>query len=134
MSFTQSCFIRKNTPELRSNLERLGISVLMDKGDDTGGILVQYGVATNIWSKVAFKDLASNGVIDCGENEELFVVLAALRDDSDYMQWFVWGKRWMLWKYDCNPHRTQSTTGISSVFIRGHKATVEELMEHFKDK
>ena len=30
-----------------------------------------------------------NGIIDCVTNEDLFLALAALRDDSDYMQYFI---------------------------------------------
>ena len=70
--------------------------------------------------------------VDCGENEELFLAIAALRDDSNEHQWFVWdleegekynGKIWKL--YDNNP-------SWSWWIFEVHKATVEELIEHFK--
>lgn len=128
MSFTQSAFIRKNTPELIEKLLSLGYK-LGNYRPDAPVISACYGEVNAFFNKEPYPY-----DIDCGENESLFVALAALRDDSDYMQWLVLGKRWMLWKCDCNPHRTQSTTGISSVFLRGHKATVEELIEHFKDE
>ncbi len=33
--------------------------------------------------------LKKYGSVDCGTNEELFLAIAALRDDSNYMQWFI---------------------------------------------
>lgn len=128
--FTQSAFIRKNTPELREKLKDLGLAIFAD--NEPKYLWAHRGCVLRSYTETELEDLKNNGVIDCEMNENLFLALAALRDDSDYMQWFIWGKRWMLWKYDCNPHRTQSITGISSVFLRGHKATVEEIIEHFK--
>lgn len=128
MSFIQPAFIRKNTTELREKLINLGLKIGLYR-EDAPIISACYGEINATFNKEPYPN-----DIDCGKNENLFLALAALRDDSDYMQWFVWGKRWMLWKYDCNPHRTQSTTGISSVFLRGHKATPKELIEHFKDE
>lgn len=81
------------------------------------------------WS--GFEPNPNEGYINCGENEDLFFALAALRDDKtpDY-QWFVWddnedegekfkqyipGEPWQGWWW-----------------FEVHKATVEELIEHFK--
>lgn len=33
------------------------------------------------------------GYIDCGTNENLFLALAALQDDTDNEQWFVYPKK-----------------------------------------
>lgn len=126
MSFTQPAFIRKNTPELRKKLTDLGYKVFPN-------FIYFPCLSCSNGYAIPADNLNRDGNFDCKDNENLFLALAALRDDSDYMQWFVWGKRWMLWKCDCNPHRTQSTTGISSVFLRGHKATAEEIIEHFKE-
>ena len=79
--------------------------------------------------------------IDCGENEELFIALAALRDDTNENQWFIaqdtmWDENyygeitvyyeeneWLMWGY------YSLMEEIPSDF---RKATVEELIEHFK--
>lgn len=74
-------------------------------------------------------------MIDCGINENLFVALAALRDDSDFMQWFIWDKdtltnkkgKWML-SYVGNMRKDMIEKGYY------HKATLEELIKHFKQE
>lgn len=65
--------------------------------------------------------------IDCGENIDLFLAIAALRDDSDYMQWFTNGDEWL-----------QNKQNDIEVIIYGpnnpinfRKATINELIEHF---
>lgn len=68
--------------------------------------------------------------IDCEENEQLFLALAALRDDSDYMQWFTNGEKWIQNKQN-DIEIIRYGTGNP---INFHKATVEEIIEHFKDK
>lgn len=64
--------------------------------------------------------------IDCGSNLELAKALAALRDDYDYMQWFIseWDKEWYLYNND------NSTFIDSQSDMR--KATPRELIERFK--
>lgn len=65
--------------------------------------------------------------IDCGENIALFLAIAALRDDSDYMQWFTDGEKWIQDKrddYDVIKYGPSNP-------INFRKATINELMEHF---
>ena len=73
--------------------------------------------------------------IDCGENIELFKALAAMNDENDREQWYVcdvpyWCDLrqgdWVI-KRDTMDH----TTFFPSVF---HKATVAEIIEHFKKR
>ena len=51
-----------------------------------------YGVSTDEASRPGnIKGAIKNkGVIDCGDNEELFLALAALRNDTDINQWFIY--------------------------------------------
>lgn len=79
------------------------------------------------WS--GFEPNPDEGCINCGDNEELFIALAALRDDTDDYQWFVWddiedegekfkqyipGEPWQDWWW-----------------FEVHKATPAELIEYF---
>lgn len=121
MGFTQPCFIRKNTPELRKKLEEFGyiMGESLNTNKSKGLICTKYGKVFNI---ICNADISKYD-IDCGTNEELFIALAALRDDNDYMQWFTDGKLWEKSNNDLPSHYMQ---------LEGHKATVEEIIEHFK--
>ncbi len=67
--------------------------------------------------------------IDCGTNEELFLALAALNNETDKNQWFVCYSTGVedFW-YLCKRHR------IEDCYHHIHKATPKELIKHFKDK
>lgn len=145
--FTQPCFIRKNTLELRNKLEELGYKDY--------GKLRFYGEPTIIYCDVnhfftspfvlegeQYRGKYDN-FIDCGDNEELFLALAALRDDTNENQLFIaqntmWDENyigeitiyyeegeWLLWGY---------YTFMEDMPSNFRKATVEEIIEHFKDK
>ncbi len=134
MGFTTSCFIRKNTEELRKKLEDLGYNLAYGRCIDcsclaTSAFHGQYmSIAEEIYDSTnphITYNCANRK--DCGTNEELFLAIAALRDDNNYMQWFTDGYHWekcpdevayinaWIYKYECSPH----------------KATVDELFEHF---
>lgn len=121
--FTQPCFIRKNTPELRKKLEDLGYKY---RGCDSS-----YGTLCNLYCSFdSYYELSGpaqpsryESIIDCGTNEELFLALSALRDDSDKKQWFTDSKLWEKSNNDLPSHYMQ---------LEGHKATVKEIIEHFK--
>ncbi len=130
MAFTQAAFIRKNSEELRNKLAELGYVDKTIKGDPslyTNSIGAFYSANTHYPS---YRLMQKEGIIDCGENEDLFLALAALRDDSDYMQFFTddteftqcfcdsWKDEWREEYYN-------------ERYIKWHKATVEELIEHF---
>lgn len=136
MGFTTPCFIRKNTPELRKKLEILGYK--LNNGKWMGKCLATFRIKeTKEWRYVATPewDLQNNPdidiSIDCGTNEEFFLGIAALRDDTDKYQWFTDGNKWIMcpaikfstyWVYN------DIDVNIDTV----HKATVDELIEHFK--
>jgi hypothetical protein len=127
--FKQSCFIYKNTPELRQYLDKIGYKY--------GGKASKFEQPYLYCSLDKYFECNTfparyHGIIDCAENEDLFKAIASLRDDKilDY-QWFVWedendkgdkfkqyipGERWDFWWW-----------------FEVHKATVNELLEHFKD-
>ena len=132
MSFIQSCFIRKNTPELRKKLEELGY-IYIPNGRAEWFIPIEelkylvtypqsgcYKGCIGFWYKTDF---------DCGTNEELFLALAALRDDTDKNQWLTDGKIWGKFGEDLSLYPIPIINYLQS---KGHKATVEEIIEHFK--
>lgn len=137
--FTQPCFVRKNTPELRKKLEELGYKDSVFDDLKSGGIITfssrsEYSVLANYhFNRVH----ALKSHIDCGTNEELFLALAALRDDSDYMQWFV-----SQTEKDSPKVFIKSTTHSCTQSLaythrwdwRCSKATIKEIIKHFKDK
>ena len=144
MGFTTPCFIRKNTPKLRNKLEELGykqsrIIFDSDKLCLATSVNNEYAKYTNITNEM-FDSVNPHatwncaGKIDCGTNEELFLAIAALRDDTDDYQWFTdWNKRVKCPIYF--PEGWANSDIDIDVNIRTiHKATVNELIEHFKEK
>ena len=138
MAFIQPCFIRKNTPELRKKLVELGYNRyplwMADWSDDDSRYV--YLVTDVLYYTYPQKPTnPKNGeYIDCGTNENLFLALAALRDDSDINQYFICDKVSI----------TLGKTYYSGDYLyyqydeffdkqNWHKATVEELIEHFSD-
>lgn len=135
MGFTTPCFIRKNTQELRRGLKELGYfnnspqwtnncSIIWAyqypmKGFDTPNYVIadSFDIPFNKHSALCGK------FIDCGTNEELFLAIAALRDDTDKYQWFTDGDLW----FKCGDEVRNEGRKI-------HKATVNELIGHFKTK
>ena len=154
MGFTQPCFIRKNTPELCNKLEKFGyepcyqMTLRPDKYDNLF-VSSKYGDRyfgydndnMQEFNKEINELIESKQLIDCGDNEELFLALAALRDDSNENQWFIatndkWDEDyngeitvyydegdWLLWGY------YSFMEYMSSDF---RKATVKEIIDHFK--
>lgn len=143
--FTTPCFVRKNTPKLRKKLEELGYK--LNNGKAWGRFLVTFRIEeTNEWKYVASPewDLQNNPdidvSIDCGTNEDLFLAIAALREDSDYMQFFTDGTEFILCdRYDWIDMYSVLCSGLSNAKDRVkeldkfQKATTEEIIEHFKN-
>jgi hypothetical protein len=155
MGFTTACFIRKNTPELRSKLKELGYDIccctefkdscwlntlLLDKEHSVHGIgyineAEPLPLEKRLQCFLEDNARSEHPNIDCGTNEELFLALAALRDDDDYMQWFV-----SQAEEDSPKVFIKSTTRSCTQSLaythrwdwRCSKATVEEIIEHFK--
>ena len=136
--FTTPCFIRKNTPKLRKHLEELGYlppsKVWYDEDfaictvyRDNNGDYFTFKIDEDFERIIA----PSYPYIDCGTNEELFLALAALRDDCDKWQLFVFDgidvpdyflQKGDMWICSLDKHLVENC----------HKATVEEIIEHFK--
>lgn len=148
MGFTTPCFIRKDTQELRKKLEELGYEILnsgnttLDAHNYDGNgshksieegraIITSYG---NLYGVIYDIDtVTKKGRIDCGTNEELFLAIAALRDDTDKNQWFTDGDKWILCpEIKFSTYWVYNDVDVNLDVI--HKASVDELIEHFKTK
>lgn len=126
MGFTTPCFIRKSTYKLMYRLNELGYRLFGCELNEDLCIFTEpeyrlYSV--EFFSNIPHPDETDS--IDCGTNEELFLALAALRDDTDKFQWFISPEG--IWAYNTN-------NDSISVSPKWRKATVNELIEHFKTK
>ena len=139
--FTRPCFIRKNTPELRKKLEELGYNrypLWMADWDDDDSRYIYLVADVLYYTYPQEPSKPKRGEhINCGTNEELFLALAALRDDSDYMLWFICIKDLetafeSYYKGDFILCKINKFSKPEDDYFR--KATVEELIKHFKDK
>lgn len=144
MGFTTPCIIRKNTTKIRDRLKELDYNC--------NPYLGWHNLYTTIHGYASVYSMNDDDInvlskkidsfIDCGTNEELFLAIAALRDDTDENQWFTNGEEWAYHPKTecCSPcntvYRTLAFDSIPKDTNMGnyHKATVEELMEHFKEK
>lgn len=137
--FIQSCFIRKSPDMLRAQLEDLGYKLFGTTLCEDYCIFTipQYGrYRIEVFSNIT--DENTKGFIDCGTNENLFLAIAALRDDSDYMQYFVSNNDPEMFLLCCykefhclaiDPDNAFNYCDYKDEF---HKATIEELIERFK--
>ncbi|MFS2666701.1 hypothetical protein AAH091_16095 [Candidatus Bacteroides intestinigallinarum] len=129
MGFTTAAFIRKNTPELRKKLEKLGYKKYGNPFQITDDSKL---ITTIDGEYVPYNVSLDDSFIDCGTNEDLFLAIAALRDDIDIHQWFTDGKEWFQCRFlKVGMHYSDKP---EILFERWHKATVEELIEHFRGK
>lgn len=142
--FTQPCFIRKNTPELRKKLEELGyipltMNLLLEKAPTL--VAMEFPRGNPIFNAVIYiheyVKMFQNEIkfIDCGTNENLFLAIASLRDDTDYGQWFIFDAESFL---TLKRGDWMKFIGYDECVINNpiwsHKATVQELIEHFNIK
>lgn len=144
MGFTTAAFIRRNTPELWKKLEELGYKNYGNPFQITDDSKL---ITTIDGEYVPYNVPLNDSFINCGINEELFLAIAALRDDTNENQWFVADSPLSV-SYDDivgNDHYFTEPKGsmffwdenwMHATIISGnyHKANVAELIEHFKEK
>lgn len=149
MKFKYSAFT-ENTPEMREWIESLGYRNFYNKYDgdtictvfDRSYDCRNYKIGQTLFS-VYLKMIEP---IDCRSNPQLFKALTSVRTDSDYMQWFTCKVRdgkgndlpdsWVLCTQQTLVgfgwiNNSPNTYGENTPY---HKATVQELQEHFKLK
>lgn len=128
MGFTTPCFIRKNTPELIKKLQDMGYFYTYYYNGS--GIYCYNNIAQSFTYN---NEIPKECIGIPKNNEELFIALVALRDDTDKNQYFICDKvsvtlgktyypgDYLYYQYD-------------EFFDKQnwHKATVKEIIEHFK--
>lgn len=133
--FTQGVLLRKNTIKIKDALKKIGYKYSGKESDNKN---LQYLYCFN-GNYVECKNKPSryNNIIDCETNDDLFLALAALRDDTDVGQWFVIDTEAYT---DINKGDWFKSTDVNGKYHVGtkidplycHKATVSEIIEHFK--
>lgn len=129
--FTQPCLVRNNSRKLRRSIEKMGYKNIEE-------IFAYYGNCIYVFCDIEVGNSACyilmnerdldiflhnhKEVIDCGKNSRLFKSISALRDDTDKYQWFTNNENY-IW-YCCT--KNECTDKCL------HKATIKELIEHFK--
>lgn len=130
--FTTPCYVNKNSELIINFLERLGYKksritpdqcenlccFTTDDGESFYASCDNYDIT---------KILCNKKVIDCAHNLYLFGALAALRDDSDYKQWFTDGYHWEK----CPEEKADLYSWENYYKTTPHKASAEELVEYF---
>lgn len=144
MGFTTPCFIWKDTLELRNKLEKLGYFKHPSCCEESFGYLY---VGRNLYCTcpIGYIEEVTNA-IDCGDNEKLFLAIAALRDDTDKHQWFVMEEKLSSINYPdsvinkatfikcCLDKWCYLKNEYCLMDISEHKATIEELIYIFKQE
>lgn len=136
MGFIMPAFILKNTPELRKKLDELGIyphpnwKLIYQKNQDYNNGSLYAGRGFYASNPIGYYEEVENS-IDCGTNEDLFLAIAALRDDIDKNQWFTDGDKWIQCpEIKFSTYWTYNDIEVDVFTV--HKATVNELIKHFK--
>jgi len=128
--FKYSAFT-ENTPEMREWLEKLGYEDQMIKGNSILYACKGKAFTTNT-NYPSFKLMQKESILDCLTNPELFKAIAAIRDDSDYKQWFYsdyWEeKEWWL----SDRYAVKYIDRMVGNRREWHRAAKEELIKHFK--
>ena len=139
--FAQQCFIRKNAEQLIYRLYKLGYEYYRPI-DRFKNICTNFGKNIDFDGNESDRyliDAFDDGyisyfnkiMIDCGTNEELFLAIAALRDDADRFQWFTNDVFWI--KCGQIDLKNELDNNYEEFCVADfHKATVSELIEHFK--
>ena len=129
--FSTPCLITTNSPETRGWLETIGYLVYGLHGEKyLFSYLSQKKQRVAIGWNIG--ELPKDA-IDCRGNLELFKALAALREDNDWMQWMIIDKPFAEYKQgDMIRQKSKKVEWLKN--DKMHKATPQELTQHFKNK
>ena len=124
MGFLIKCYVKKINQDIMNELNKLGYKDGWNGGIHTEELKTSIFVNKKCWSLTGFANFWED-YFDCGENEKVFLALASLRDDTDKNQWFTDGKIW---------EKCESELPSKYMQINGHKATIDEIIDYFKQQ
>lgn len=139
-------FIRKNTKELREKLKNRGhtvcpcctfngsiwLSNCPENKDNyvhgIGYICEEFGItSTSQAISIFLHESANNYDIDCGEDEDLFIDLISLRDDTDLGQLFTDDQGNYL-RSNCD----SNTFNQNSILTKWRKCSIIDIINYYK--
>lgn len=141
--FTTPCYVRiedkGKRKEVCEQLHPVGYKIKVDYTEDINPIVVASKLGI-LYDASQFEDVP--GFIDCGINIPIFLALAAMNDSDDKDQLFINDKYKDI---GCTMYHVESTKkfnkylvewedGLTDLRCDFRKATVPEIIEHFKTK
>lgn len=139
MAFLGKCAIRMSSPSIWKKLSSMGLKknpLVKHLKERTLSNPMCVVVERGTYFCVK-QDYLLDYIHDCGDNKALFFALAALRDDSDIHQWFIYDNRsWddenptRFW-FQCNYYKIEVEMGYDQMYTDCEKATVQEIIYHF---
>lgn len=144
--YTQKCFIKKNSKDLRDKIYKLGGrngTWLNDLSD----ILSASKEFFKCWDSDlgAEEKLIELGYIHC-ENEEVFLEIANMKDSTDKDQWFVtladqawynigmYSPKGSMFKCLVEDRYMGENPELCNGFVPSRRATAEEIINHYNNK
>lgn len=136
--FAQSLFIRQNDEELKQQLLKLGYEFVENTHGDSLVTTAHMGRVRALPHEYFYSSdphiTWRSDRIDCGVNKKMFLALAAINSDTDFMQWFISEKGdWFLCvtqKFDENLANWLN----SDTQTKWHKATDKEIFHRFNKR
>ena len=161
MNFQTSCMVFVTTEQQQIELEAwmkgIGWQIMGGRDSKPRFLVAETKCGVAMWmglNKIG-QELFSRDYHDCGENIEMFKALAAMNSNNDHEQWFV---AHTVIRFDRLKDTVQTETSERLIMAGGwfkaliprannirakwmaaippkqlsHKATVEEIVEHFK--
>ena len=138
MGFTNNCLITKNTEELRNKLIKLGRIEERNNGNSYHyDCLLCYDnkfIQLDVFDPIDLIELEEDEYVNCMDKEDMFLAIASLRDDLSKNQWFVDNNNNFIY---CEQMELKNVLDNNIQYENYcvydfHKATVQELIEHFK--
>ena len=130
-------FIQKISQQLTDKLNELGYEDCWSGYIHTQEVKTMIFVFDGKWSLSGFPQRAQDEFIDCGTNEELFLALAEYDKKLVRNQWFICQEEYLgnnlrvvpVGEWQKNTSRDKLTYSLKRLW---RKATIEEIIEHFK--
>ena len=130
---TIACMVLVSDEHIQTELElwmrNIGHYVRAGKGNDARFLVFDSAQTESLWLQLnnSAREVFARDFIDCGTDIEFFKALAARSQKTDREQWFTDGTDWRL----C--HDDVITKMVIPSYALYHKATVEEIVKHFKN-